>query len=232
MGTPADKPIIVDGVAYVPYRIAKRFGMKESKRYRGYSRIENGLLGLPFQFYSYTLAAVNKITASYATGQARNRAVALVTSMGLAYAGLELKNMGRPYVMDNMDFEDKLARSFDMSGAAALYSDIFYTAMHVSASLGGPDIGMGYIEPKEPIREGKLNAAMEVAGAGPSIGQDVAEGVLEFTDGNYGEGAKQIIRSMPLARLWIWRDFMNEATNALSDTLPNEDDGAFVGQRF
>ena len=232
MGTPADKPIIVDGVAYVPYRIAKRFGMKESKRYRGYSRIENGLLGLPFQFYSYTLAAVNKITASYATGQARNRAVALVTSMGLAYAGLELKNMGRPYVMDNMDFEDKLARSFDMSGAAALYSDIFYTAMHVSASLGGPDIGMGYIEPKAPIREGKLNAAMEVAGAGPSIGQDVAEGVLEFTDGNYGEGAKQIIRSMPLARLWIWRDFMNEATNALSDTLPNEDDGAFVGQRF
>ena len=37
MGTPADKPLIVDGVAYVPYRIAKAFGMKESKRFRGYS---------------------------------------------------------------------------------------------------------------------------------------------------------------------------------------------------
>ena len=59
---------------------------KESTRYRGYYRIENGLLGLPFQFYSYTLAAVNKITASYATGQARNRVMAMVASMGLAYA--------------------------------------------------------------------------------------------------------------------------------------------------
>ena len=164
------------------------------------------MLGLPFQFYSYTLAAVNKITASYATGQARNRAVALVTSMGLAYAGLELKNMGRPYVMDNMSFPDKLARSFDMSGAAALYSDILYTSMHVSASLGGPDIGMGVISPKAPTREGKIEAMMHVAGAGPSIGQEVAEGVLELTDGNYGEGAKKLIRSMPTARLWIWRD--------------------------
>lgn len=232
MGTPADKPLIVDGIAYVPYRIAKRFGMKESKRFRGYARIENGLLGLPFQFYSYTLAAVNKITASYATGQARNRAVALITSMGLAYAGLELKNMGRPYVMDNMSFPDKLARSFDMSGAAALYSDILYTSMHVSASLGGPDIGMGVISPKAPTREGKLEAMMHIAGAGPSIGQEVAEGVLELTDGNYGEGAKKLIRSMPTARLWIWRDFMNEATNALSDALPDQDDGAFMGQRF
>lgn len=232
MGTPADKPIIVDGVAYVPHRIGKMFGMKEHDRFRGYSRIENGLLGLPFQFYSYTLAAVNKITASYATGQAKNRVMAMLTSMGLAYVGLELKNMGRPWVMDNMEFEDKLARSFDMSGVLALYSDAFYTSMHVSAALGGPDLGMGVIEPKAPIEEGWSGAAMEVAGAGPSIGQDVGEGVYELMNGDYGEGAKQIIRSMPYARLWIWRDFMNEATAALSDALPNEGDGAYIGQRF
>ena len=235
MGTPADKPLIVDGVAYVPMRIAKMFGAKqkhESKKFRGYFRIENGLLGLPFQFYSYTLAAVNKITASYATGQARNRAVALVTSMGLAYAGLELKNAGRPWVMDNMSFSDKLARSFDMSGLAALYSDIFYTSMHVSAALGGPDVGMGLISPKRPVEEGYGSAAMEVLGAGPSIGQEVAEGVKEFTQGNYGEGSKKIIRTLPTARLWLWRDFMNEATNALADTLPNEAEGVYTRSRF
>ena len=233
MGTPADKPLIVDGIAYVPMRIAKMFGAKEeSKRFRGYYRIENGLLGLPFQFYSYTLAAVNKITASYATGQARNRAVALITSMGLAYAGLELKNMGRPYVMDNMSLSDKIARSFDMSGIAALYSDLFYTSMHVSAALGGPDVGMGLINPKRPVDEGYGAAALEVVGAGPSIGQEVAEGVKEFTEGNYGEGSKKIIRALPTARLWIWRDFMNEATNALSDTLPNESDGVYTRTRF
>jgi len=214
MGTPADKPIITDGIVYVPYRIAKNFGMKEDARFRGYSRIENGLLGLPFQFYSYTLAAVNKITASYATGQARNRAVALAASMGLAYMGLELKNPD--WVMDDMAIEDKIARSFDMSGMAALYSDITYTAMHTSMALGGPDISMGLLQPKFPQQENYADAAVGVLGAGPSIGLDVGRGVGDLVTGNYGEGAKQIMRSMPLARLWIWKDYMNEASNAFT----------------
>ena len=214
MGTPADKPNIVDGVVYVPYRIAKQFGGKEDPKYRGYSRIENGLLGLPFQFYSYTLAAVNKITASYATGQARNRAVALAASMGLAYMGLELKNPD--FVMDEMAIEDKIARSFDMSGVAALYSDGLYTAMHTSMALGGPDISMGLLQPKFPQEENIADAAVGVLGAGPSIGLDITRGVGEFVSGNYGEGAKQTMRSMPLARLWLWKDFMNEASNSFT----------------
>ena len=214
MGTPADKPIITDGVVYVPYRIAEKFGMKEDPKFRGYSRIENGLLGLPFQFYSYTLAAVNKITASYATGQARNRAVAMAASMGLAYMGLELKNPD--FVMDNMSVEDKIARSFDMSGMAALYSDMLYTSMHTSMALGGPDISMGLLQPKFPQEENVADAAAGVLGAGPSIGLDVARGFKELVAGDTGEGAKQIMRSMPLARLWIWKDFMNEASNAFT----------------
>jgi hypothetical protein len=214
MGTPADKPIINDGVVYVPYRIARNFGMKEDAKFRGYSRIENGLLGLPFQFYSYTLAAVNKITASYATGQARNRAVALAASMGLAYMGLELKNPD--WVMDEMAIEDKIARSFDMSGMAALYSDITYTAMHTSMALGGPDISMGLLQPKFPQQENYADAAVGVLGAGPSIGLDIGRGVSDLVTGNYGEGAKQIMRSMPLARLWLWKDYMNEASNAFT----------------
>lgn len=215
MGTPADKPIITDGVVYVPYRIAKNFGMSEDPKFRGYSRIENGLLGLPFQFYSYTLAAVNKITASYATGQARNRAVALAASMGLAYMGLELKNPD--FVMDNMAIEDKIARSFDMSGVAALYTDVTYTAMHTSMALGGPDISMGLIQPKFPQKENYADAAVGLLGAGPSIGLDVGRGVTDLITGNYGEGSKQIVRSLPLARVWLWKDYMNEASNAFTD---------------
>jgi len=214
MGTPADKPNIVDGVVYVPYKIARQFGGKEDPRYKGYTRIENGLLGLPFQFYSYTLAAVNKITASYATGQARNRTVALAASMGLAYMGLELKNPD--FVMDKMPIEDKIARSFDMSGIAALYSDSFYTAMSTSMALGGPDISMGLLQPKFPQEKNIGDAAVGLLGAGPSIGLDIGRGVNELIEGNYGEGAKQIMRSMPLARLWIWKDFMNEASNSFT----------------
>lgn len=61
MGTPADKPIITDGVVYVPSRIGKMFGLAEDARYRGYSRIENGLMGLPFQFWSYSLLLLIKL---------------------------------------------------------------------------------------------------------------------------------------------------------------------------
>jgi len=212
--TPADKPIIADGVAYVPHRIAKQFGYDEDPKFRGYSRIENGLLGLPFQFYSYSLAAMNKITASYATGAARNRAVAMATSMGLAYLGMEIKYPD--YVMDNMSISDKIARSFDMSGMAALYSDAIYRSMETSMAMGGPDISMGLISPKFPQEKSYIDAATSVLGAGPSWGAEIGTGVKELVTGEYGEGSKRIMRNFPLARLWIWKDLMNEASNSFT----------------
>tara|TARA_S200002703_G_scaffold104871_1_gene90987 strand:- start:151 stop:1092 length:942 start_codon:yes stop_codon:yes gene_type:complete len=230
MGTPADKPIIVDGVAYVPYHIAKKFGYEQDSRVRGYSRIENGLLGLPFQFYSYTFAAANKITAAYATGQARNRTVAAVASMGLAYLGLELKNMANPFIMDNMEIEDKIARSFDASGLAALYSDFFYNAMSTSAALGGPDLGGGFINQKFPQEESYVDAAVGILGAGPSWGTDMASGMYNFATGDFGQGSKEIIKSLPTARLWIWKDFVNEIANTLAGTLPNQSAEYSVGR--
>ena len=60
MATPADKPIIADGVVYIPKWIGEKFGMKEDVRFKGYTRIETGLAGLPFQFWSYSFAAANR----------------------------------------------------------------------------------------------------------------------------------------------------------------------------
>ena len=232
MGTPADKPIIVDGVAYVPFHIARKFGYEQDPRVRGYSRIENGLLGLPFQFYSYSFAAANKITAAYATGQARNRAVAAVAAMGLGYLGLELKNRNRPFVMDNMSIQDKIARSFDMSGLAALWSDSFYTAMSTSAAFGGPDLGGGFINDRFPQEESFLDGTVNLLGAGPSYGQDVLTGLYKFTTGDFGEGSKDIIRALPTARLWLWNDYVNEFSNVLAGTLPNQEQEDYTIRRF
>ena len=91
MGTPADKPIITDGVAYIPMHVASKFGMKEDSKYKGYARIENGLLGMPFQFYSYALAATNKTLAAYGHGQLKNQFLGTAIAMGLGYITLELK---------------------------------------------------------------------------------------------------------------------------------------------
>ena len=217
MGTPADKPILVDGVAYVPMNVARMFGMKEDARVRGYSRIESGLLGLPFQFYSYALAATNKVAGSFMQGQMKNRWGGLATAMGAGYLSLMIKTPD--FAWDNMDMEDRFARAFDQSGVMALYSDLFYTAMSTSLALGGPNISGGMLNPKFPPREGTMgmvDAATGVGGAGVSITTDYAEGVGQFLNGEYGEGAKQIMRSLPFARMWFWKNQMNEATNAIS----------------
>ena len=211
-GTPADKPIITDGVAYLPMTVAKQFGFVEDPKIKGYARIENGLMGLPFQFYSYTLANVNKTVASLAQGQIKNRALGIATSLGLAYLSLKLRTAD--FVWDEMSAQDKFARSFDMSGVMALYSDLMYTGMHTSLALGGPNITGGILSPKFPQEPSTLDAVMGLAGAGPSWASDVGRGMYQFANGEYGEGAKQIARNAPFARLWFLKDDVNQITRA------------------
>ncbi len=223
MGTPADKPIITDGIVYIPMRVARQFGMKEDKEFKGYARIENALLGLPFQFYSYSFAALNKITAAYGHGQLKNQWIGTALSMGLGYMVLQYKTPD----FVKMDFEDQFARAFDYSGVAALYSDIFYTAMSTSLALGGPNITGGVLQPRFPQEPNALDAATGVLGAGPSIAADLGRGVYDLTTGNIGEGTKQIIRNLPFARMWFWKGKMNELTNMIEGEL---DDGIGFGR--
>jgi hypothetical protein len=211
-GTPADKPIITDGVAYIPMSVAKQFGMKEHPKYKGYARVENGLMGLPFQFYSYVLANVNKTVGAMAQGQVKNRAIGVATMMGLAYMSLKLRTPDR--IWQDMSWQDRFARSFDMSGVMALYSDLFYTSMHTSLALGGPSITAGFLSPKFKQQESVADALTGLAGAGPSWAYDTATGIANFATGNYGEGAKQVVRNLPGARLWFLRDDINQITNA------------------
>jgi len=215
MGTPADKPIITDGVAYIPMRVARNFGMKEDAKYKGYARVESQLLGLPFQFYSYALAATNKIAAAHAHGQVKSQFLGLALSMGLGYMVLDYKT---PDFVD-LSFQDKLARSFDYSGTAALYSDLFYTAMSTSMALGGPNLTNGFLQPRFPQKPNLGEAATGVLGAGPSIALDYGTGIYNLLTGNVGEGTKEIVRNLPFARMWFWKGKMNDITNMLEDEL-------------
>ena len=219
MGTPADKPLATDGVFYIPMRIARMAGMKEDPRVSGYARIEQPLMALPFQFYSYAFAAANKITGLYAQGAVTNRLTGVVTMMGLAYMGMQLKYMNNPYVLENMSLEDKIARSFDMSGLAAIYSDIFYTSLHTSLALGGPDIGMGVISPKYRQEKDYIDAVTMPMGAGVGIGTDLVRSAGSFVMGDYGEGSKDFISNLPYMRLWFLKDLVNDMTRSISDGL-------------
>ena len=236
MGTPADKPIIADGVVYIPDWIGNKFGLKTDARYRGYSRIETGLAGLPFQFWSYSFAAANKITAAMVTGQAKNRSAAITAAVGLGWLSLEVKSQfGTPfaeYNWDRLSFSDKLARSIDASGLAAIYTDLFYTSMTTSLALGGPDITQGMIEPKFPQKPNIVDAFTSIGGAGPAIGVDLGRGLIDFfVEGNYGAGSREVIKNLPYMRLWFLKGMVAEYTGALLDI---EDEGLerYIRSRF
>jgi len=218
MGTPADKPMLMDGVVYVRLETLKKAGVKAPKEddtVKGYARIESGLLAMPLQFYSYAFAAVNKITLSYANGTAKNRALAASTAMILAYMSVKMKTPD--WAWDEMSYSDRFARAFDQSGLAALYSDIYYTSMHTIDALGGPNIGLGIIGPK--FRDTASEAVIGLGGAGPSIGFSYAQALHQMLIGDTGAGAKQLIRSLPYARVYWWKDSVNEMTNALDERI-------------
>jgi hypothetical protein len=211
--TPADKPIIVSGTVHIPMRIARQFGMTESPKYKGYAEIQNGFLGLPFQFYNFALANVNKTIGAFAHGQLKNQAVAATTALTLGYLSVKLKTP--EFAWDEMGYSDRFARAFDASGVMAMYSGLFYTGLHTSLALGGPNITGGIIQPKFPVDRDVPRGLVGIAGAGPSIGYDItaAAGQMVF-GGDRGEGAKQLVRNMPFARMWFWKDQMNAMTRA------------------
>ena len=158
------------------------------------------------------LANVNKTVGAFAQGQVKNRLIGTTTMLGLGYLSLKLRT--KDYAWDEMTWQDKFARSFDNSGLAALYSDLFYTAMHTSLALGGPNITNGIISPKFPQKESMVDAVTGLAGAGPSWVAGTAEGIYEFASGEYGEGAKTVARQLPFARMWFWKDEMNQITRS------------------
>lgn len=215
MGTPADKPIITDGIVYIPMRVASQFGMKEDAKFTGYARIENGLLGLPFQFYSYALAATNKTTAAMAHGQLKNQYLGTAIAMGLGYMLLQIKTPN--YV--EMEYHDQFARAFDYSGIAPLYSDLFYTSLSTSLALGGPNITGGALEARYPQKPNAVDAATGILGAGPSITVDLGRGAWGMVSGNVGEGSKDFIRSLPFMRLWFLKGFVNNMTTVIEGEL-------------
>tara|TARA_R110000782_G_scaffold93092_1_gene176559 strand:- start:111 stop:4523 length:4413 start_codon:yes stop_codon:yes gene_type:complete len=223
MGTPADLPAISKGVVYIPMRVASQFGMKEDPKYTGYARIENGLLGLPFQFYSYSLAAMNKITAAHAHGQMKNQFIGIAASMGLGYMALQLKT---PDWVE-MDFEDQFARSFDYSGQAALLSDMMYTAMSTSLALGGPNLTGGLLEPRFPQEPNAIDAVTGLAGAGASTVADITRGVADILSGNVGEGAAEIVDDLPFTGLF----FIDGLTKSFQRMLRDMDEDQNTGYR-
>jgi hypothetical protein len=213
--TPADKPIIMDGVMYVRRELGERFGLKEDPNVPGYVRIENGLLALPLQFYSFVLANVNKTVGVMMQGAVRNRLMGVVAMMSMGYMISAIRTPDN--VWDQMSPQDKFGRAFDMSGVAALYSDLFYTTLQTSLALGGPNITGGFIQPRYPQKPNTVDAVTNLTGAASGWTADMIRSANTFASGEYGEGASQFIRNLPFSNLWFLRDDVNQLGRYLAN---------------
>ena len=197
--TAFDKPIITRGVVYVKESWAtKQLGYKVDKqastRDVNYVRIENGMMTAPFQFWDFGLAATNRITASLADPARMHRVQGALALFGMAYIAQKFR---RPdWWFESKDNVDIIARTFDFSGIAGVYSDIAYMGLHMA-------VGFGAIDPEQSFIQGKYrptgtDALMEPFGAAPGMVGEWVGGVSDMLNGRETEGAKRLSYNLPI----------------------------------
>lgn len=196
MATPADRPSIMNGVLVFRKETAEKFGLPiiEDPRMKGYVRYESGLMTLPFAFYSYTFGALTKITGNYAQGAVNNHVAHIAASLILG--GMIVKFRTPTWAWEEMDPEDKVARAFDFSGLAALYSDLTYRSLAFAAETGF-DVEGFPLEPKFKADPDPYGAALSLFGAPADYSYNVGKSVNELLNGETSEGVNGIINSIP-----------------------------------
>ena len=219
MGTPADKPLVMSGATYIPDSLAARlpFELPVDPRVKGFRRFESGLLTLPFTFYTYTMGALSKITANHAAGAVRNRLSHIAVAMILG--GMIVKFRTPSWAWDEMDTEDKIARAFDFSGLAAIYSDAGYRAISMAQELGFENNFP--IQPKFKSDPDTLGALVSLGGAPADWSYEVVKAAGQMARGDFQDGAKGLIRMMPLIDALITGGVIKDTASDLADMLPN-----------
>ena len=206
--TPADKPMIIDGVVYAKMNpVLKAMGYKADKRVSvgdaELVRIEQGMMAFPFQFWNYTIGATNKILAGGFDRERTGKIAGFTVMLALGYATLYAKN---PTSFGYMDWEDQLLRSIDQTGITGIYSDLFYTGLHARHRMDNLKSKETIIQPKYKIEPSPISSTLEsvaeFAGATPSAVFDIADTAGHFIHGETKEGLSQACRLMPFSSLY------------------------------
>jgi hypothetical protein len=174
------------------------FGFQKTTRGGKFS---NSFMGLPFQFFSWAIAANRKLLISGLQGRELQvmGGVAAMISMGMM--GDYFKN---PRYWVQKPLEEKIIRGVELSGIAGVFTDANFMLETVSGGMFDEAVG---IRPMlgQDLRFGDpnvANAVGEFIGAGPSIPADLLYAFM--TDQDYDEKAATIRRIIPLNTLWIW----------------------------
>jgi hypothetical protein len=182
-GGPADRPLISDGIIYIKKNVANKIpylsSVPEDNIMKGYVRIENALLTLPFQFMNWTFGAMNKLQANIAHDGLRNKMGGLVSLMGMGYMVAQLKTPN--FVWDKMSDGERFTTAVEYSGIVGIYGDLATKGLQFSQQLGG-DISMSPLQPKFQSEPSSVGAAATILGPAVSNISRVGKAVAGLND--------------------------------------------------
>jgi hypothetical protein len=206
--TAGERPLMMDGVLHVREDGPLAFLGRVDHMTPGYVRIENGFIGLPLQFYSFAFAGVNKVTGQFLQNSVRNRVAGLAAMFAFGY--MISKSRTPDFVWEKMQPQDRLAKAFDQSGIAALYSDTFYTLMQLGNTGFGVNISGGMFAPRFREDPNALDAITGITGASSGWALGMGRAAYNVATGNFGEGAAEFTDNMLFQNMWLWKSDMNE----------------------
>lgn len=215
--TPADRPRIADGIVYIPRRVADKIpwasNIPDDVKYKGYVRIESGLMTLPFQFYSYMFASMNKTTAALTSGAVLNRVSGSMAAIGLGYLSIMAKTP--EYIWEQMEDRDKLLRAIDYSGLGSLYATLAYDSMQQQLAAGYDPTLSDHMAPKFQQEKSYSDFLIGFSGAGTSVAKDVATGVYDVATGETQSGLQMLYNIAPLTGTYPVKLIVGQMTDVL-----------------
>ena len=191
----------------------RMFGYQKTERGGKFS---NAYIGLPFQFFSWAVAANRKLVISGLSGREQDAISGVFAMVCMGMFGDYLKN---PRYWSQKPWEEKIIRGVELSGVAGLFTDMNFITETISGGMFDHAVGLRPALGLD-LRFGNpdmADAIGEFTGAGPSI---IADLIYAFgTDADFDDKAATIRRIIPLNTLWIWDRTFKDLYNFGVDEL-------------
>ena len=201
--THADTFNMMHGVLRIDSEISRNMLRNPVGRFLGYTntkyggKVSNAWLGLPFQFFSWAIAANRKLLIS---GLSHRELAPISGVLAMVTMGILGDYMKNPRYWSQKNWEEKLIRGVELSGVLALFGDINFSLETLSQGTLGARPSLGQ---KTRFGDPDMTDIIgEFTGAGPSIPLDLLYAFLGDT--SFSERSATLRRIIPLNTFWLW----------------------------
>jgi hypothetical protein len=225
MGQAFDRPLIMDGVAYIKdnaytqamrKKFPKLYEIDERASSDGVKmvRMESGTMSLPFTFMNFIFGANNKIMSAVIDPDRRYRLQGAVALIGLSYLSLNIKDKfwWRRAKENWADSPEMMARLIDHSGLVGFYGELGYMGLSVAAGIS--DNPEDFVIPPKFVSsdpdERLADSLTEPFGAPVGLGLDYYRIANDFLNGNYNDAAQGAFYSAPFLGVLPIKNDMRE----------------------